>query len=90
MVLINELSPLQRMINSPGLDKAFEIIKREIPLTEIHEFPSGSICGDWEVPKSWEIKEAYIKDLNNNIITSSSESPLFVAPFSEEVEGKWF
>ena len=87
MVLINELSPLQRMINSPGLDKAFEIIKREIPLTEIHEFPSGSICGDWEVPKSWEIKEAYIKDLNNNIITSSSESPLFVAPFSEEVEG---
>ena len=77
------------MINSPGLDKAFEIVKREIPLTEIHEFPSGSICGDWEVPKSWEIKEAYIKDSNDNIITSSLESPLFVAPFSEEIEG-WF
>ena len=41
VALLCELSPLQRMINSPGLDKAFEIIEREFPNIAIHEYPIG-------------------------------------------------
>ncbi|MCL0030840.1 DUF4910 domain-containing protein [Dehalococcoidia bacterium] len=89
VALLCELSPLQRMINSPGLDKAFEIIEREFPNIAIHEYPVGSKCGDWEVPSSWEVKSAYMKDSNGKVVASIDESPLFVSPFSEPIEG-WF
>ena len=65
--LLHEISPLQRMIISPGLDKAFEIVKREIPETIIHEYPTGTECGDWEVPESWEVVDAFMKDNNGKI-----------------------
>ena len=89
MSLLHEISPLQRMIISPGLDEAFKIVKHELPETIIHEYPTGSKCGDWEVPESWEINEAFMKNKDGNIIASFDESPLFVCPFSEPIDG-WF
>ena len=39
--LLTEINPLQRMLNSPGLDETFEIFKREFPNAVIHEYPAG-------------------------------------------------
>lgn len=87
--LLEEISPLPRMINSPGLDKTFEIIRRELPGVIIHEFPSGSECGDWIVPESWELVKGQMTDSAGQMIASVDENLLFVAPFSEPVDG-WF
>jgi aminopeptidase-like protein len=88
-VLLEEINPLQRMVNSPGLDKTFEIFKREFPDSIIHEYPAGMEREDWIVPKSWEMVSGVMKDDKGNIIASSEESELFIAPYSESIEG-WF
>jgi len=87
--LVQEIFPLPRMINSPGMDRAFDIVKRELPAAVIHEFPSGSECGDWIVPESWQVIEGQMKDSSGKIVASIDENLLFVAPYSEPVEG-WF
>ena len=88
--LIKKLHPLQRNANSEGVDKAFEIIKKtHLNKSKIHNYKSGLKIEDWEVPKRWKLKYSYIKDHKGNIITSSKINTLFVAPYSESIEG-WF
>ncbi|MBW2003586.1 MAG: DUF4910 domain-containing protein [Deltaproteobacteria bacterium] len=87
--LMREIYPFQRMINSPGLDKAFEAVSRVLPEITIHEYPSGMECEDWIVPNSWHVKEGYMHDSSGSIIASVEENYLFVAPYSEPIEG-WF
>jgi len=87
--MLTEMSPLHRFINSPGLDKSFEILKKEIPEITIHEYPSGMDFGDWTVPLSWEVIEGKMTDTEGKIIASIEESHLFVAPYSCDVDG-WF
>jgi aminopeptidase-like protein len=89
LAMISEIFPLHRMINSPGLDKAFEIVQREFPGMIIHEYPTGMECEDWIVPHSWEVLNGVMKDSSNRVIASTEECHLFVAPYSEAVEG-WF
>lgn len=87
--LITKLFPYQRMINSPGLDTSFSIIKQQYPAVKIHEYPSGSECEDWIVPESWQVISAFMEDENGHLIASYESEPLFVAPYSEPVDG-WF
>jgi aminopeptidase-like protein len=87
--LLEEINPLQRMVNSPGLDRTFEIFKREFPNSIIHEYPAGMEREDWIVPRSWEMVSGIMTDKNGKIIASSTECELFIAPYSESVEG-WF
>jgi aminopeptidase-like protein len=89
MQFIQSVYPLQRMINSEGLDEAFTILRKEIPQTIIHEYPAGMECGDWIVPKGWKVKEAWMKDKKGNEITNFKQHPLFVAAYSEPVSGRF-
>ena len=83
--LLIEINPLQRMINSDGLNKTFDIIKNEIPNLIIHEYESGSVVEDWIVPKNWSVLKGYLKDKKDKIIASTNDNILFVAPYSESV-----
>jgi aminopeptidase-like protein len=89
LTLLEEINPLQRMINSTGLDKTFEIFKRELPDAVIHEYPAGMEREDWIVPRSWHVVKGQLEDEYGEIIASTDESHLFVAPYSEPVDG-WF
>ena len=86
--LIKELSPLQRMVNSEGIDKAFNIIKKNyLKKSIIHKYSSGLQIEDWIVPKRWKLKSAYLKSSKGEIIASSKMNKLFVAPYSESIDG---
>lgn len=61
--LIKELYPICRSITGNGVRETLDIIKKKIPI-QIHEVPSGTKVFDWEVPKEWNIFDAYIKDSN--------------------------
>lgn len=89
MALLTELAPLQRMINSPGLDRTFEVLTREVPQVAVHEYPTGMECEGWIVPPSWEVAEGFIEDEAGATVASIEQHPLFVAPYSEPVDG-WF
>jgi aminopeptidase-like protein len=89
MRMIQAIHPLPRMINSPGLDRTFDILKAELPEIQIAEFPAGSECEDWIVPKGWSVRNGSMEDAAGSRIASTEESLLFVAPCSEPVDG-WF
>jgi len=54
----------------------------------LHTYPSGSDIGTWIVPDSWNVCEAWIKNLDGEIIASYKDHPLFVAPYSASFKGK--
>jgi aminopeptidase-like protein len=55
----DRLWPICRSITGNGLRESFHILQELIPL-ELTEVPSGAKVFDWEIPKEWNIKDAYI------------------------------
>ncbi|MCP3932286.1 MAG: DUF4910 domain-containing protein [Bacteroidetes bacterium] len=86
---IKNITPLPRMINSPGLDQTFELVQKELPEIIVHEYPAGMECEDWCVPKSWQVIEGVMRNKEGDTIASIDENLLFVAPYSEPIAG-WF
>jgi aminopeptidase-like protein len=89
MRLLTEIAPLPRLINSPGLDRAFALLQAELPELTVSDYAAGMECEDWIVPRSWACRHGVMKDRAGKTIASTEECPLFVAPYSQPVEG-WF
>ena len=49
------------------------------------EVPTGTKCFDWEVPKEWNIKDAYIITPNGNKICDFKKSNLHVVGYSKPI-----
>ena len=60
--LAKKLWPINRSITGVGVRETLNIIKQHIPELIINEVPSGTKVFDWEIPKEWEVKEAWIRD----------------------------
>jgi len=63
ITLCKELFPILRSITGNGVRESLGIIQKIIPL-QIREVPSGTQVFDWTVPKEWNVKDAYVIDLN--------------------------
>ena len=87
--LCRDLYPVRGLIVSPDLDRAFGQIKEAMPALTIHEYPTGLECEDWIVPPSWRAVSGTLKDAAGQVLASLDESFLFVAAYSEPVDG-WF
>ncbi|MDD5547608.1 MAG: DUF4910 domain-containing protein [Candidatus Pacebacteria bacterium] len=74
---LNKTADLNRSIVSDDFEKTLEIINKRIPL-KIFSYPSGKLCFDWEIPKKWVIRGAYIKDESGKKIVDFKDSPLHV------------
>lgn len=59
--LLVELFPICRSITGNGVRQTLAAIKAHIPL-ELHEVPTSTKVFDWEVPREWNIREAFIMD----------------------------
>jgi len=79
--LITACYPICRSITGDGVRETIEIIRKIIPLDK-HEVPSGTKVYDWEIPKEWNIKQAYIKDPNGNVIVDYKRHNLHVLNYS--------
>ncbi|HXB39760.1 MAG TPA: DUF4910 domain-containing protein [Bacteroidia bacterium] len=55
----DRLWPICRSITGNGLRESFKILQEIIPL-ELEEIPTGAKVFDWEIPKEWNITDAYI------------------------------
>ncbi|HTE33146.1 MAG TPA: DUF4910 domain-containing protein [Chryseolinea sp.] len=79
--LASALFPICRSITGNGLRESLRIISSEIPL-EIREVASGTAVFDWEVPREWNISDAYIKNSKGEKILDFRNSNLHVLNYS--------
>lgn len=57
----DRLWPVNRSVAGPGLRASLDILGEVMP-TERHRFPTGARVFDWEVPREWDVRAAYIVD----------------------------
>jgi aminopeptidase-like protein len=82
--LIAELYPICRSITGNGVRDTLRRIQQRLPL-EIHEVPSGIPVFDWTVPREWNIRDAWIKNLNGDRVIDFRQSNLHVVSYSVPV-----
>jgi len=85
--LVSELYPICRSITGNGFRKTLDIIRGHIDL-RIQEIPTGTNVFDWTVPKEWNIKDAYIKNLQGERIIDFNKSNLHVLNYSVPINRK--
>jgi len=81
---ITELYPICRSITGDGTRETLRLISRHIPL-EMHEVASGTKVLDWEIPKEWNIKDAFIKNSKGEKIVDFQGLNLHVVNYSTPV-----
>lgn len=83
--LCRELFPICRSITGDGFRQSLAILANHLPELKKIEVPTGTKCFDWEVPKEWNIKDAYIVTPSGNKICDFKQSNLHVVGYSTPV-----
>ncbi len=79
-----ELFPICRSITGEGTRQTLAKIGERIPLT-ISEVPTGTEVFDWTVPKEWNIRDAYIRNLQGDRVVDFQRNNLHVMNYSSPV-----
>ncbi len=83
--LARELFPIPRSLAGPAYRKSLAILERETGPMERHRFESGQAAFDWTVPPEWDIREAWIKAPDGEIVADLRDTNLHVVSYSVPV-----
>jgi len=86
-----KIFPYFRSVTGDGVRQTLADISENIAEPDgigldIHEVPSGTKVYDWNVPREWKIREAYIEDEAGNHIIDIRENNLHVLGYSVPVD----
>lgn len=85
--LLRELVPLNRTIASDDMERAADLLDQAMGFPAVrYRYPSGKEYGSWNVPPSWNVREAFLSD-GERVIASYKDHALFLAPYSAPFEG---
>lgn len=82
--LLEALFPICRSITGNGVRQSLQLLQNIIPL-DIVEVASGTQVLDWQVPREWNVQEAYIKDKSGSRIIDFRRNNLHVMSYSAPV-----
>jgi aminopeptidase-like protein len=82
--LLRELYPICRSISGDGVRQTFELLAPLLPL-KTTEVPTGTTVFDWQVPREWNIRDAWIADADGNRVVDFQASNLHVLGYSVPV-----
>lgn len=85
-VLCKRLFPICRSITGNGVRETLNILKEYYPELKICEVPTGTKVFDWQVPKEWNIREAYIENSSGEKIIDFKNNNLHVVGYSVPVD----
>ena len=86
--LAKRLYKIPRSITGDGVRSTLSILKEICPLIKTYEVPTGTKAFDWEVPKEWNIHDAWIKAPDGKKIIDFKENTLHVMGYSLPIHGK--
>ncbi len=81
-----DLFPICRSITGNGVRETLSMIQSLISGLTIQEVPTGTKAFDWEVPKEWNIHDAYIIDPKGQKFCEFSQSNLHIVGYSAPVD----
>lgn len=86
--LCEKLFPICRSITGDGFRESLDILKNELDLQDLKTFevPTGTKCFDWEIPKEWNIRDAYIIAPDGTRICDFKTSNLHVVGYSTPID----
>jgi len=83
-----ELWPINRSITGDGVRETLKRILQHLPTLNIKSVSSGSKVFDWEIPKEWHVKHAFIVMPNGKKICDFSKNNLHLVGYSIPFKGK--
>lgn len=81
----DRLWPICRSITGDGLRESLGILSEIAPM-QLTEVPTGTRCFDWEVPKEWSIRDAYILTPDGQKVADFQVNNLHVFNYSAPVD----
>jgi aminopeptidase-like protein len=84
----DRLWPICRSITGKGLRESLQIISEVIPL-QLTEIPTGTRIFDWEIPKEWNVTDAYIVTPEGKKICEFRKNNLHLVNYSIPVDGNF-
>lgn len=84
---VRELYPLCRSITGEGTRRTLDAISRFVPLERL-EVPSGTRVFDWEVPREWNVREAWIRGPGGERVVDFREHNLHLMSYSQPVRAR--
>ena len=85
--LITRLFPICRSITGDGVRSTLRILSEVAPL-EVREVPSGTQVLDWNVPREWNVREAWIEGPAGDRIVDLRSSSLHLVGYSVPVRAR--
>lgn len=84
--LAERLFPINRSITGDGVRETLQIIKEYLPDLKVFEIPTGARVFDWEIPKEWNVRDAYIADENGKRVICFKKCNLHLVGYSTPVD----
>lgn len=81
-----ELFPICRSITGEGLRHTIDFIRQIHPETDVHSFATGEKVFDWDIPREWAIRDAYIEHESGKRFAEFKVSNLHVVGYSAPLE----
>ena len=85
--LIARLYPICRSVTGNGVRETLAIVGEHVPLETV-EVPTGTKAFDWEVPREWNIRDAYVSDASGRRVIDFRRSNLSVVGYSVPVRAR--
>src|SRR4029077_3618088 len=82
-----EIYPICRSITGKGVRDTLSFLRQHIELPT-HEIATGKKVFDWQIPREWTIRDAWIKDETGRKIIDFAASNLHVLNYSTPVHLK--
>ena len=87
-LLYDRLFPICRSLTGDGVRETLNILS-EIAKLQTFETPSGKRVYDWEIPKEWNVRQAFIENEDGLRLVDFNDNNLHLVGYSSPIE-KWF
>ncbi|HEX7377267.1 MAG TPA: DUF4910 domain-containing protein [Pirellulales bacterium] len=85
--LASRLYPICRSLTGAGVRETLALLSEQVPL-DVHEVPTGTQVFDWEIPREWRIRDAYVQDATGRRVIDFGQSNLHVVNYSRPVRAR--